>query len=281
MNYFELYPGDYLKATGRLTLTEHGAYLRLLMEYYATEEPLPADYDELYVVASAIKPADRVAVKKVADRFFPIGDDGLHHNERADIEIEKAQKRMAIARENGAKGGRPRKAKTTPKKNPAGIPTGNPAGIPPAPPAGNPQKTQSGEALHTPHAIHHQELPPHAPSPQPPAQGDPTTAGRACLLMREAGCLQTNPSFPDLIAAIAEGVTPETLAHTVREGLSRPSPVTNPFPWAITTARARHAAGAKPVSTGDSHAADRPREGLADRAARRLNELAHAGHLDD
>lgn len=82
-----------------------------------------------------------------------------------------------------------------------------------------------------------------------------TLAGRACLLMRQAGCPTTNPSHPDLLAALDEGVTPQALADTVTEGLSRAPPVAKPFAWAITTARARHAEGPKqpPQNTGTHH----------------------------
>lgn len=149
MNYFELYPGDYLRDTTRLTLIEHGAFLRLLMVYYAEEQPLPADADELYVITAAIKPADKAAVKKIADRFFPVGADGLRHNKRADEEIAKAQKRMATSRDNGTKGGRPKK----PKENPPGNPAGNPVGSKSSgfsEPVTNPERTHSGEALQTP-----------------------------------------------------------------------------------------------------------------------------------
>lgn len=191
MNYFEFYPGDYLKATGRLTLTEHGAYLRLLMEYYATEEPLPADYDELYVIASAIKPADRAAVKKVADRFFPVGQDGLRHNDRADEEVVKAQKRMSISRQNGAKGGRPRK--------PAGNPDGNPAGNPPGIPAGTLQETCSGEALHTPHAI--QKLSPD--SPTLPTRDARTPADEPDLVGQFEGHENPKPAAPNPATPLA------------------------------------------------------------------------------
>lgn len=149
MNYFELYPGDYLRDTTRLTLLEHGAYLRLLMAYYAEEEPLPADHGELFVIVSAVTAADKMAVRKVADRFFPVGPDGLRRNGRADEEIAKAQKRMAASRENGGKGGRPKK----PKENPAGNPAGNLVGFESggfSEPSRNPTKTCSGEALQTP-----------------------------------------------------------------------------------------------------------------------------------
>lgn len=99
MNYFELYPGDYLRDTTRLTLIEHGAYLRLLMAYYAEETPLPADETELFVIVSAVSAADKAAVRKVAARFFPVGDDGLRRNGRADKEIAKAEERMIGADE--------------------------------------------------------------------------------------------------------------------------------------------------------------------------------------
>lgn len=105
MNYFELYPGDYLRDTTRLTLVEHGAYLRMLMAYYAEEKPLPSDDAELFVIVSAVTAADRAAVRKVADRFFPILADGLRHNLRSDEEIAKAQRRINAARANGKKGG--------------------------------------------------------------------------------------------------------------------------------------------------------------------------------
>ena len=75
--------------------------------------------------------------------------------------------------------------------------------------------------------------------------GRATLAGLACRQMRDAGCAQTNPSHPDLLAALAEGVTPEVLADTVREGIAQN--IRKPFGWAIATARGRHADGARTV----------------------------------
>jgi hypothetical protein len=93
----------------------------------------------------------------------------------------------------------------------------------------------------------------------PDISGSASDAGRACRLMRAAGCHTTNPSHPALLAALGEGVTPEMLADTVTEGLSRGPPVAKPFPWAITTARSRHAEGtaAPTMNSGNSHAARR------------------------
>ena len=94
MNYFEFYGGDYLRDTTRLSLTDHGAFLRLLIAYYAEEEPLPATHAELFVIAGATSANDKAAVRRVADKYFPIAADGLRHNGRADEEIDKAQGRM-------------------------------------------------------------------------------------------------------------------------------------------------------------------------------------------
>jgi|GEM_PF-1530501 len=100
---------------------------------------------------------------------------------------------------------------------------------------------------------------PDTPLQAPEIPEGASDAGRACRLMRAAGCPSTNPSHPLLIAALAEGVTPEALADTVLEGLSRGPPVAKPFPWAITTARSRHAEGAAAPATnaGNVHAARR------------------------
>lgn len=289
MNYFELYPGDYLRDTTRLTLIDHGAYLRLMMAYYGEEQPLPADVAELFVIVAAISPADKAAVRKVADRYFPIGADGLRRNKRADEEILKAQKRIAQARENGSKGGR----KPKPSENPAGNPPGNPAGSK-TPGSENPERTQpatqrgtrSGEALHTPHATRHAEAKAgsaHAVDPNLAT----TDAGRACLLMREAGCVSTNPSHPGLLAALKAGVTPEALGHTAREAID--SGKSKPFAWAITAAHGRLTEGAT-TTNGATHApgtragraslADQSAAGNAERAARRSEPAGDASPID-
>jgi hypothetical protein len=108
------------------------------------------------------------------------------------------------------------------------------------------------------------EIPPQADKAHPPA----TDAGRACVLMRNAGCGITNPSHPDLLAALAAGVTPEALADAVAEAVELKK--SKPFAWAIATARGRHDESAKPT-TGASHA--KPRQSLADQSAQRAKEI--------
>lgn len=167
VNYFEFFGGDYLRDTTRLVLSDHGVYLKLMIAYYSEEQPLPADYDSLYTIAVAVSETDRVSVKKVADKFFPVAEDGLRHHARIDEQIAKARKRIDAARQNGGKGGRPKKPKSNPSDNPRANPEDNPAR--------NPPETHSGEALHAPHAKKEQE---------PKAPAAPSVDFRADLFRR-------------------------------------------------------------------------------------------------
>lgn len=314
MNYFELYPGDYLRDTSRLSLTDHGAYLKLLMAYYGEEEPLPADYDELFNIAGAVKTEDKKAVKKVADKYFPIGKDGLRHNGRADEEIAKAAQRMEGADERKAnvadrkRRSRERRAAMFEALRDVGIIPDAMAtsddlqalvavhvtpelcvtlGVTPrdksrhvtrdstATRSQTPDPTKSklsGERIDLPPAEH----PARAPAlvgtfeghndPTPPTPS-PTAAGQACRLMREAGCPLPgmSPSNQNLVAALAEGVTPETLADAVREAIDLR--IAKPFAWAIATARGRHAEGPRPATTGP------PRNGAPSKSMQALSAL--------
>ena len=109
MNFYGHYIGDYQRDTADLSLLEHGAYRLLLDAYYATEGPLPADPARLFRIAKAVTAPEQEAVEHVADRFFPVGADGLRHNSRADRELVAAHERIEVARNNGRRGGRPKK----------------------------------------------------------------------------------------------------------------------------------------------------------------------------
>lgn len=118
MNYYERYCGDYARKTAGLSLQEHGAYTLMLDNYYANEAPLPVAYDDLYRICRAMKASERESVRSVADKYFPVADDGLRHNEKADEVIAKARKRIAAARANGVK-----------LRESTGTPTGTPSGV--------------------------------------------------------------------------------------------------------------------------------------------------------
>ena len=86
MNFYKRFIGDYRRKTARLSPLEHGMYCLLLDEYYATEEPLPLDEEELFSVVRARTDADESAVRKVLSRFWTQTPDGWT-NERAGEEI--------------------------------------------------------------------------------------------------------------------------------------------------------------------------------------------------
>lgn len=114
MNYYEHHIGDYAAATGHLSLLEDAIYSRLLRRYYLQEGPLPADIAQAARLAGARSADELAAAAVVLDEFFPVADDGMRHNKRADEEIQRYLAKIEAARENGKRGGRPKKANPSP-----------------------------------------------------------------------------------------------------------------------------------------------------------------------
>jgi uncharacterized protein YdaU (DUF1376 family) len=106
VNYYPHHIGDYLRDTSHLTALEDGTYRRMLDLYYASEKPLPMDFDWLTRLVRAREEPEREAVKFILDKFFVKHEDGWH-NKRADEEIRKGRVRAKVARTNGKRGGRP------------------------------------------------------------------------------------------------------------------------------------------------------------------------------
>jgi uncharacterized protein YdaU (DUF1376 family) len=106
VNFVKLYIGDYLRDTGTLTLAQHGAYSLMLLEFYATEKPLPTGR-ELHRLLRADSKAEKDAIDFVAAKYWQATDAGLT-NPRAIKEIERAANQRAINQEIGKRGGRPK-----------------------------------------------------------------------------------------------------------------------------------------------------------------------------
>lgn len=119
VHFYQRHIGDYQKDTSDLSLLEHGVYAMLLDHYYAHERALPNEVTRLHRICKAATPTERRAVETIVSRFFTPQEDGLLHNQRADIEIAKYNRAADAARENGKLGGRPPKS-----QNPAGNPAG-------------------------------------------------------------------------------------------------------------------------------------------------------------
>lgn len=249
MNYYEHHLGDYLRDAGHLSMLEEGAYRRLIDAYYIRERGLPGDIRECSKLAKATTKAERDAVAYVLREFFVLAD-GLYTHGRCDKEIARFKdKQEKAARSANARWSKAEKASE-----------GN------ANASADAMRTHSGRNAHqTPDKEQEQkqfqaswqELTPPAPDSGPPASlprvtppAIPTDAGLACRLMRDAGCTQTNPGHPDLLAALAEGCTPAELAATAAEAIA--AGIRKPFPWAIATTRGRRAEGPKPAPAGAS-----------------------------
>lgn len=170
MNRYDFYPGDYQRDTSDLTVLEDGIYRRLLDWYYSNERPIPSD--RAFIIVGATSDVEREKTHWVLARFFklePVDDDSSNdvwRNQRCDREIEKARKRINAAKENGKRGGRPRKKtqeKPSPKPsmkangNPGRNPDPNPKKSSPSPPDLSDPSLRSGspntESVTTPEII--------------------------------------------------------------------------------------------------------------------------------
>jgi uncharacterized protein YdaU (DUF1376 family) len=104
MDYYKRYMGDYQRDTGHLSLAAHGAFTLLLDHYYSIRKPLPASLEDLYRLCRAMTRPEQSAVRTVAEDFFPVGQDGLRHNSRADREIDTWKQLSEEASASGKKG---------------------------------------------------------------------------------------------------------------------------------------------------------------------------------
>ncbi len=284
MNFYKHHIGDYAQATGHLSFAEDAAYSRLLRKYYAEEHPIPGPLKAAQRLVGARTREEREAVETVLGEFFEWDEEAVcWRNKRADEEIARyqaqADNNRRIAEEREVK-------KRARQSNGEGTE------------ASTTKHDSFHETLHESSAVREPSHKPDTRYQIPEASGRDasagsyegsranasaparTDAGRACLLMRQAGCLSTNPSHPDLLAGLAEGVTPEAFGDTAREAVDGGK--RNPFSWALTTARERHAEGARAI-TGASHApATRTRLSLADQSAQAASQrLAGPKPSDD
>lgn len=167
MNYYERHLGDYAKDTAHLTMLEHGAYSLLLDRYYSTEAGIPVD--QVHRVTRARSVSEKAAVDAVLAEFFTLVD-GVWTKGRVEEEIEKAAVKISAAKENGRKGGRPKKnppgSQTETQQKPTGLSLGSE----------NESQTKPNRklsSLQTPDTIEEKENPPASRVP-PTASPRPT-----------------------------------------------------------------------------------------------------------
>ena len=120
MIWYKFHIGDYLTHTVHLADAEDLAYRRLLDLYYMSEKEIPLDTES---VARKIR-LDLDITESVLGEFFEKTEKG-YFNHRCHVEIAKYQAQVAVNRQVGKRGGRPKKTESVteskPKTNPKKI----------------------------------------------------------------------------------------------------------------------------------------------------------------
>jgi len=225
--YMQFYVADYLADTMHLTTEEHGAYLLLIFNYWQTGKPLPKA--RLARIARMTNERWTPVEQALSEFFADDGETWIHERIEQDLSIVK---RMQNQRSKAGKASAKSRGKSTPKNTCS------------TPVATVEQQASNGKSTKS---LTDTDTEVGSSS----ASTEISQGALASKLMRQSGCTSANPTHPDLLAALAEGVTPEVLAATAAEGIADGK--TNPFRWAIQTARGRHADGAQPTPTGGTH----------------------------
>jgi uncharacterized protein YdaU (DUF1376 family) len=117
MHYYSFNIADWHLGTSHLSLEEEAVYFKLINHYYDTEKPIPKETQQ--VIRRLRLGNHEVIVGLILNEFFVLKDNGWHHV-RCDKEIEDYHNKAETSRENGKKGGRPRKNKDL-QDNPIGF----------------------------------------------------------------------------------------------------------------------------------------------------------------
>lgn len=228
MNYWPRWINAIKKRTASLSLMQMGAYDRLLDHYYAEDGPLPGTVIECCRIVGAVTKPEQEAVRFVLDRFFNL-EDGQYRNERADEEIRLALPKIAAAKSNGAKGGRPKGS----GKKPTGFPAGKPEADPQEPTGQAPQPQQVGGI--EPDG----STPPGAGAgagrgdgeydPPPGAELSGLQYASIAGAIRRAGLSSIDPGYPSFRTLVDAGATASEFVGFVTEALTKDQP----FKWLI------------------------------------------------
>ncbi len=100
--WFKFYPGDYLADTRRLTRSQHGAYLLLLIDYFATGEAPPNDDTVLARLTLCDTQSEWLEIRKAIAQHFEITD--VWRNPRCEKELLARRSEHTKKSEAGKKG---------------------------------------------------------------------------------------------------------------------------------------------------------------------------------
>ena len=106
MHYYKLNISDWNLATAHLSLEEEAVYFRLINFYYDSEQPIPKETQSVIRRLRLGSHSDTVGL--ILNEFFVLKEDGWH-KDRCDLEIDLYHNKADANKENGKKGGRPKK----------------------------------------------------------------------------------------------------------------------------------------------------------------------------
>ena len=139
---FQFYADDFLAGTATMTSAEVGAYIRLLCLQWSQGGFSANEVQRLKKNPWVFLGFENDAIEAVLEKF-PAGDDGRHKNERLEAVRLKSEEYAEKQRNNGKKGGRPKKQET--QKNPSLS-----LGLTQTEANGNPNKTSPVSSLQSP-----------------------------------------------------------------------------------------------------------------------------------
>lgn len=227
MNFYQHHIGDWLSHTAHLSEREDLAYRRMIEVYYQTESPLP---DDVATIAKRIRmPGAEAEIQSVLNEFFTQKPSGWNQ-QRCNDELTAYKRKAKTAKENGKRGGRPKKPQpienanenTKPKKTHpvfAGLAKKTQAKANQEPRTNN-QEPRTNPPVAPPGGSVRAGAPPGEsqpdPEPQPPG---PSRPGLLSAAMRRNG-IESSPHDPRLLAAVEAGVTPEVIEAASKEAMT-------------------------------------------------------------
>lgn len=116
MHYYQFHIADYRKDTIHLSPMEHFIYRQLIDWYYLDEKPIPRETQQV-MRRLGLGSSGLSELENVLRDFFKETDFGWTHK-RIDKEIEKYHHKGDISRNNGRRGGRPKKQELTESEKP-------------------------------------------------------------------------------------------------------------------------------------------------------------------
>jgi len=99
--WFRFYPGDYLRDTQLLTPEEHGCYMLMIMHYYSTGKPLPADRFVLSKIFK-VSPQKTCKILSTISQLF-VKKDGCFYHPKIERELKKSKEIQRVKSEAALK----------------------------------------------------------------------------------------------------------------------------------------------------------------------------------